>query len=480
MRSLTVKLTLVALIASLAGVVLVAASAQRTATQGFERFIAAQLRDEFIANVVGYYAEQGTWLGVQSALSPPAGRIETQPPRLGAPPAGPAPGAPPPNGAALPGGANAPERAAVLFILLDAAGCVVLPGQSYRVGDCLDAAQIARSNPVAVTVDDQFVGTVLTTGVPPELGAVERAYLTAMNRTLWIGAAGALLVALALGLLLARMMTRPLQELRTAIRAVQRGELQQEVPIRSRDELGEVAAAFNQMSSDLAHANEAQRQMTADIAHDLRNPLMVLSGYIESMRDGVLPPSPARLDTMHEEAQHLQRLVADLRTLSLADAGELTLARQPVSPHELLTRTADAYRHAATQQQIDLHMDAPSDLPAVLVDPERMTQVLGNLVSNALRYTPTHGTITLAARRSNDGVQLLVRDTGTGIAPDALPHIFDRAYRADPARVQGEGESGLGLAIARTLVTAHGGTIEASSQAGMGATFTITLPQAKP
>jgi signal transduction histidine kinase len=239
------------------------------------------------------------------------------------------------------------------------------------------------------------------------------------------------------------------------------------------------------MSADLAQANESRRQMTADIAHDLRTPLTVLSGYIEALRDGVLPPSRERFDTMYAEAQHLQRLVDDLRTLSLADAGELPLNRQPTAPRDLLERIAAAYRHPAEQAGVSLEVRAKGDLPPLDVDPERMVQVLGNLVSNALRYTPAGGQIALAAQRRRDtvsagarksAVQLLVQDSGQGIAADVLPHIFDRFYRGDAARQQEAGESGLGLAIARSIVEAHGGRIEVESVVGTGTTFTIELP----
>jgi signal transduction histidine kinase len=193
---------------------------------------------------------------------------------------------------------------------------------------------------------------------------------------------------------------------------------------------------------------------------------------------------------MYAEAQGLQRLVDDLRTLSLADAGELPLNRQPTPPHELLERTAAAYRPAAEQAGIAIDVRRVStDLPHADVDPDRMAQVLGNLVGNALRYTSQGGQIVLAARERKTpdtrplkaraaarAVQLIVQDNGQGIAPDVLPHIYDRFYRGDPARQQQGGESGLGLAIARSIVEAHGGAIKADSALGKGTTFTIDLP----
>ncbi|MBC8448979.1 MAG: HAMP domain-containing protein [Chloroflexi bacterium] len=327
-----------------------------------------------------------------------------------------------------------------------------------------------------VEVDGQVVGTVLITGEAPPLGPREEAYLVRTHQVLLGAAGGAVIIGLALGIFLARTLTRPVRELTAATRAMASGELKQRVPVRSQDELGELAASFNQMSADLARANEHRRQMTADIAHDLRTPLTVITGYIEALRDGVLKPSSGRFEVIYDEAQHLNRLVEDLRTLSLADAGELTLQRLKMSPRPLLERTAAAYGHLAEQQTIALEVETDPKLPEVHVDPERMAQVLGNLVSNGLRHTPAGGQITLAARHRGREVELVVRDNGEGIAPEVLPRIFDRFYRGDRSRQQRDGESGLGLAIARSIVEAHGGTIAAASERGGGTTFTIVLP----
>jgi len=229
------------------------------------------------------------------------------------------------------------------------------------------------------------------------------------------------------------------------------------------------------MSADLARANELRRQMTADIAHDLRTPLAVVSGYVESLRDGALQPTPERFDVLYTEIQHLQRLVDDLRLLSLADAGELTLDRQSVSPQTLLEQSAAAYRHRLEQKGIALRVNVEPRLPHVHVDPDRMAQVLGNLLSNALRHTPSGGQITLSAQRQAGGVRFVVQDTGEGIAPEALPRVFDRFYRGDETR-QGEGgESGLGLAIAKSIVELHGGAIAVQSSPEEGTTFTVLV-----
>jgi signal transduction histidine kinase len=292
-----------------------------------------------------------------------------------------------------------------------------------------------------------------------------------------------MLVALLLGVLLARTLTRPVNELTSATRALALGKLDQPVAVRSQDELGQLAAAFNQMSADLALANQSRRQMTADIAHDLRNPLTVIGGYLEAMRDGVLKPTPERFESMYGEVRRLQRLVEDLRTLSLADSGELPIHLQPVAPKELLERLAAAYLHQAEQLHITMVVEAESGLAQIDLDAERMEQVLGNLVSNALRYTPAGGEIRLTARQiteqpaagTSHAIRTIlgVQDTGSGIAPELLAHIFERSYRGDASR--SGNESGLGLSIAKSIVELHGGSIRVESEPGKGAKFLIEL-----
>jgi two-component system sensor histidine kinase BaeS len=255
-----------------------------------------------------------------------------------------------------------------------------------------------------------------------------------------------------------------------------RGKLGQQVKIRSRDELGRLAESFNKMSRETARAAEMRLQMTADIAHDLRNPLSILSGYTETLSDGSLDPSPEVFSAMYQETRHLSRLVDDLRTLSLADAGELALYPEPVNPADFLAQVAARHALKAAQQGVSIQVEAAAGLPAMRVDPARFAQVFDNLVINALRYTEG-GRITLSASLSGQTLQLTIADHGSGIAPEDLTRIFDRFYRGDPARPQ-NGESGLGLAISKSIVEAHGGAIAVQSAPGQGAVFTITLPLA--
>jgi two-component system, OmpR family, sensor histidine kinase BaeS len=278
-----------------------------------------------------------------------------------------------------------------------------------------------------------------------------------------------------LGLLLARTITRPVRELTAATAALAQGKLSQPVAVRSKDELGVLTQSFNKMSSDLERSNTLRRQMTADIAHDLRSPLAVITGYLEGLKDGVVKPTPQRFSAMYDEAVYLQRLVEDLRTLSLADAGELSITKQVIQPGELIERLAAAFQHPAEQKQVSIQKEVAADLPPIHVDPERILQALENLITNSLRYTQENGLIVLSAHRGGDGVAMDVQDNGAGIDPEVLPHVFDRFYRGDGSRQ--DGGSGLGLAIAKSIVELHGGKIEAASEGiGKGSRFTILIP----
>jgi signal transduction histidine kinase len=446
---LTYKLTLAFLFVSLIAIGLAALFVWTTTATEFNNYIIDQRQAQFISIATDYYHTHGNWRGVDVVLRE-QGLLPPPPVRPGDPQPDPQP-----------------------FALIDQNREVIISGGEYQPGHKVQPNVLDQG--AAIEVNGQRVGTVLDTGQPPQRSPIEDKYLASVNQSLLIAAVGGALIALILGLFVARTLTRPVRELTTATHALAHGDLQQRVPVRSRDELGELAQAFNQMGTDLAHATQLRRQMTADIAHDLRTPLTVIGGYVEALRDQVLAPTPERFDMIYGEVQHLQQLVEDLRTLSLADAGELRLNRQPIEPRALLAEVAALFQHRADQQQIALSVDAADTLPAINVDEGRLFQVLGNLVANALRYTPEGGHITLSAVDRSGSVHLIVQDDGAGISPEALPHIFDRFYRADQSRQQELGESGLGLAIARSIIEAHGGTIEVRSDVGQGTTFVVRL-----
>jgi signal transduction histidine kinase len=329
-------------------------------------------------------------------------------------------------------------------------------------------------------VDGEVAGWLIATSEGFGRNPAETLFLNNINRMLMFGAIGALVVSLLLGIFLARTLTRPIREITTATRAVADGDLDQKVPVRSKDELGELATSFNLMSTKLAQSINLRRQMTADIAHELRTPISVILGHTEAMYDGVLPPSEETFDIIRDETLRLERMVDDLRTLSRADAGELALTYDLVSVQELVDQAIKAYRPQARKKDIELSVEASSDLPELNIDPDRMAQVLSNLLSNALRYTPEGGDITVSTKQTVGEVEIRVHDSGPGIDPEDLPYIFDRFYRTDKSRQRESGGSGLGLAIAKSIVEEHGGRILAESEPGEGTTIVIALPTSPP
>ena len=286
--------------------------------------------------------------------------------------------------------------------------------------------------------------------------------------------------SLILALLFAYGLLRPVRELTHAAAQLARGDLSQRVKVRGSDEIAWLGETFNHMAESLEQAEEYRRAMTADIAHELRNPLAVQRANLEAMQDGVYPLTAENLEQVLAQNRLLTRLVEDLRTLALADAGQLALERTSTDYPALVQRVVDRFTPTASAHQVRLSLDLPAaSFAPVLLDPMRVEQILGNLLSNALRHTPEGGQIMLKLVPMSGGVSLSVRDTGSGIPAEALPHLFERFYRADKARSREEGGTGLGLAIARQLAEAQGGTLTAANHPDGGAVFTLSLPGKK-
>lgn len=277
-----------------------------------------------------------------------------------------------------------------------------------------------------------------------------------------------------------RRVANPLADVMNAADAVARGDLSVRVPEYGPGEFGQLAASFNRMVEELARADQQRRNLTADVAHELRTPLQIIQGNLEGVLDDVYEPSEEHIGATLDEARTLARLVEDLRTLSMAEAGQLTLVREAVDVGELLADVCTSFSGQAEAAGIDLYVEIDSTKPiAVEGDVGRLDQVLGNLVSNALRFTPRGGKVVLGARSLAGVVQMRVSDTGVGVPAEDLPYVFDRFWKGDRSRARTVGSgSGLGLAIARQLVQAHDGRIAVESAVGQGTTFTIELPAA--
>ncbi|AEY87392.1 putative two-component system sensor kinase [Streptomyces hygroscopicus subsp. jinggangensis 5008] len=340
---------------------------------------------------------------------------------------------------------------------------------------CVQTARRTQLQPYVAPVAELFLG------IGDQNPA--RFDMSPANKAKVVGAAGLVLaVTVAVTAVVAVRLVRPLRALTLA--AQQPPELHVRVPVTTRDETGILAEAFNDLTERRARLEAQRKAMVSDIAHELRSPLTNIRGWLEVVRDGVVEPDPALLDSLHEEALVLQRIIDDLQDLAAADAGTLRLHREPLRAGDLLDQVAAAHRVAADAAGVALRTEADAieaDATAWLeADPVRMRQVLGNLVSNALRHTPAGGTVTLAARREGDEAVFTVADTGSGITPEDLPHVFERFWRAEKSRSRRTGGSGLGLPIVRHLVAAHGGTADVASEPGVGTVFTLRLPAAPP
>jgi signal transduction histidine kinase len=464
LRSLWVKLLAGYLLVALAGVGLVAVLANRVTAYQFEVYVSQgkRLRAERLAPVVAaYYTRAGGWDGVGdwlavegAALLQSAGRGQ---------------------GGGRGQSSSSPER----LIVADADGRVVADSGGHLMGEQLSDAELAQG--ATIQIDNQAVGTLLIPAEPAAYDALESQFLRKVNRALLWAGLGAAALALVLGVILARQLTSPLRSLTQAARRLagrgpgttMAGESAQ-VNIRSRDEIGELGQAFNQMSASLAQQERLRRNLMADIAHELRTPLSVMRGDLEALLDGVYEPTPEALASLHEETLLLSRLVEDLRALALAEAGQLRLERRPTDLGELLAGVAASFDQQAEAQGQALKLDLSANLAPVEVDPQRLRQVVANLVSNALRHAAVPGSkVILSTVPGQREVEISVADDGPGIPAEDLPYLFDRFWRGAHGRTGG---SGLGLAIARELVAAHGGRIWAESKPGGGTVFHFTLP----
>jgi signal transduction histidine kinase len=292
---------------------------------------------------------------------------------------------------------------------------------------------------------------------------------------LWAGLA-AVVVAAGFALALARSITRPVQRMVAATRRIAAGDYRERVAVASQDELGQLAVALNEMAAGLEQVEGLRRELVANVAHELRTPLAGLEGYLEGLADGVFEPTPETISRMRAETARLRRLVEDLTALSHLESGQWRMERHLVHLAPVVETVVEALQPQFARKDVRLDVTVIDGLPPVQGDADRLGQVLTNLLANALRFTPPGGRVTVEAWDERDSVCLAVSDTGIGISAKDLPHIFERFYRADHARAQATGGSGIGLAIVKVIVEAHGGAIAVQSAPGQGSRFAVRLP----
>jgi signal transduction histidine kinase len=322
------------------------------------------------------------------------------------------------------------------------------------------------------------VGTLYMSPEPSAVFPSPLSLSQAVSHYLLWGALLAAAVAFLITYFLSRRISAPVKALTVAARQMGQGDLSQRVLSKDKGELGELAQAFNTMAENMERGELLRRNMIADIAHELRTPLSNLKGYLEAMTDGVIKPGSGTIRSLDEEANLLSRMVDDLQELSLAEAGELKLDCQIQDITKLLKQTVAVRQTQAAAKGVSLSADLPRKLPRVKIDTHRINQVLLNLIDNAITHTPKGGIITITARKLDQWLDISVEDTGEGISAKDLPNVFERFYRVDKSRARATGGAGLGLAIAKSLVEAHGGKIEVRSEEGKGSRFSFTLPVA--
>jgi two-component system, OmpR family, sensor kinase len=457
---LVVRLTAAIVATTLLAVGLVALIANQAAGSEFRRYLSGSdtaAEAELAPALVAYYASADSWQGIEQVLG--AGAAATGQGRGG-------------RGR----GAGIQHGRGVSLLLADAAGRIVYDSQDQQVDQQLSRNDLALALPLAAD-GGRVVGYLLVRhGAGSQLAPPEQDFLDRINQALLLAAGLALLVGVILGALLARTLAAPIQAVATTAGSIAAGDLSQRAPVHGAEETQDLARSFNQMAENLEQAEQLRRNLLADVAHELRTPLTVIQGNLRALLDGVYALERAEIATIYDETRLLSRLVADLRELAQAEAGQLTLHRGPVDLAAVLAQTVDSFALLAQDNQVSLKLAVGPHLPQALADPDRLAQVLRNLLANAVRHAAPGGHVQISAQPEAGRLRISVIDDGPGIPTADLPHVFDRFWRGDPARGRDSSGSGLGLAITRHLVEAQDGQIGVKSEAGRGTEFWLVLP----
>jgi two-component system OmpR family sensor kinase/two-component system sensor histidine kinase BaeS len=458
LNSLWVRLTLVFTLVILVVVAVVAFLINRTTATEFQRYIT---RGEVTAygmdQLAAYYERQGSWSGVESLLK---------------------------NGVVVSGSRWPDPRRPGLpefrlpVVLADASGRVVFDGTGASPGKRLSSQELSDAIHITDSGSEETLGYLLIAAPgAPSLGSTEQRFLDRTRRILILAAVLAVALGLAMGALMSRSLTSPLQRLAAAARAVARGELGKQVTVEGTTEVADVSRAFNEMTVALEKGEQLRKNMVSDVAHELRTPLTVLQGNLRAILDDVYPMDKGEIARLYDETRLLSRLVDDLRELAQAEAGHTRFNMQPIDIANVLEACSAKFEPAAESKSVQLSCGIPDNLPLVIADPDRISQIMNNLMTNALRHTPEGGSISVSAIAGDGVIEITVADTGEGLSKDDLPHIFDRFWRVERSRSRAGGGSGLGLSIARAMVEAQGGQIRAESDGlGKGSAFRFTLP----
>ncbi len=388
---LTTKLILAFLLVSLFSSGVIVASTRVATNREFDKFVNDRYQNELVDELEIYYQENQTWDGIEGTFVPFDRNHSRQ-----------------------------SEPQILFFSIADTTGRILVPGNRYAMGEIVSTETLNLG--IQIQFENKTVG-ILLYDTASDRSPMEAEFILRMNNSIFLSGVGTVILALILGTILSRTITRPIRELTAATREMADQKFGHTVPVHSKDEIGDLAKSFNKMSGDLSRSFNLRKQMTADIAHELRTPLSLIIGHAEAVHDGVLPPSAENFEIIREEAERLEQLVNDLRTLSLADAGELSLDFQSVDIHKLLSDIKAHYMITFNQKRISLNFEPATVTLAANLDPIRFSQVLTNILDNALRYTPENGRVDISARQIDDHIEIAIQDSGERESHPKKPRI---------------------------------------------------------